>query len=89
MRVDSDHVSLVVPVANEKNQYVIAVDKTIQVMEWDGKSKVPEKVKLLYTGEEGMPTNKMNDGKCDAKGRLWAGKDNNFVTLKQIAKIIA
>ncbi|XP_021961802.1 regucalcin [Folsomia candida] len=73
VEIDSDHVSLVVPVANEKNQYVIAVDKTIQVMEWDGKSKVPEKVKLLYTGEEGMPTNKMNDGKCDAKGRLWAG----------------
>jgi len=32
-----------------------------------------ERVTMLATVEEDMPTNRFNDAKCDAQGRLWAG----------------
>jgi gluconolactonase len=42
-------------------------------MEWDGKSAIPTSLKVLSTVDEHTPTNRINDGKCDSVGRLWAG----------------
>lgn len=42
-------------------------------MEWDGVSSKPTSLKKLYTVDDHCPTNRINDGKCDASGRLWAG----------------
>jgi len=71
--VDAGPVSLVVPVANEPNKYLISVERDVHIMEWDGKSSTPQKLKKLYTVDDHCKTNRINDGKCDSKGRLWAG----------------
>jgi len=44
-------------------------------MVWDGKSAKPTSVKRLQTVDDHCKTNRINDGKCDYKGRLWAGRD--------------
>jgi len=71
--VDAGPVSLVCPIEGEPNKYLITVERDVQVMEWDGKSPTPTGLKKLYTVDDHCPTNRINDGKCDKNGRLWAG----------------
>ncbi|ODN03278.1 Regucalcin [Orchesella cincta] len=71
--VDAGPVSLVVPVEGQPNKYLITVERDVQVMEWDGVSAKPTSLKRLYTVDDHCKTNRINDGKCDASGRLWAG----------------
>jgi len=71
--VDAGPVSLVCPVEGHPNKYLITVERDVQIMEWDGISEKPTSLKKLYTVDDHCPTNRINDGKCDAAGRLWAG----------------
>jgi len=71
--VDAGPVSLVTPIAGRPNHYLITVERDVQVMEWDGVSPTPTSLKKLHTVDDHCPTNRINDGKCDKKGRLWAG----------------
>jgi gluconolactonase len=71
--VDAGPVSLVCPVEGDPNKYIITIERDVQVMEWDGKSEKPTSLKKLYTVDDHCKTNRINDGKCDSKGRLWAG----------------
>ncbi|XP_045157472.2 regucalcin-like [Mercenaria mercenaria] len=57
--------SLVVPC--RKGGYLISLGKSICHFDWDTK-----KVIILHTVDEGLDT-RINDGKCDASGRLWFG----------------
>lgn len=70
---DAGPVSLVAPVEGQPNKYLVTVERDVQVMEWDGVSDKPTSLKRLYTVDDHCPTNRINDGKCDAAGRLWAG----------------
>ena len=69
--------TLIVPVENETNKYIIAHERNLQVLEWDGQSSAPTSLKKIATVEEDRPRNRFNDGKCDPKGRLWTG--NKFI----------
>ncbi|KAJ8973400.1 hypothetical protein NQ317_006466 [Molorchus minor] len=62
-------VSFVIPVENKENQFVIATENEVSLIQWDGKS---EKVSILETLFVD-PNNAFNDGKCDPSGRLWTG----------------
>ena len=64
---------MIVPVENETNKYIIAHERNLQVLEWDGQSSAPTSLKSIVEVEEDRPGNRFNDGKCDPKGRLWAG----------------
>jgi len=71
--VDAGPVSVVCPVQGHPDKYLITVERDVQVMEWDGKSATPTSLKKLYTVDDHCKTNRINDGKCDSAGRLWAG----------------
>jgi len=73
-------VSLIVPVENEPNKYIIGVGRELKVLEWDGKSSTPTSLKTLSTVDEEAKflTNRLNDGKCDSRGRLWAGTMGHY-----------
>ena len=46
-------------------------------MEWDGKGSSVTSFTDICSVEPNNPENRFNHGKCDAKGRLWAGTTNH------------
>lgn len=70
-------VSFVIPVKNSDNKFVVGWNKTVQVITWNGESPKPSKIENIVEVEtQGKKYigNKLNDGKCDPRGRLYAGK---------------
>jgi sugar lactone lactonase YvrE len=52
----------------KENQLILALDRKIASYNLD-----TEKLEWLTEVEADLPLNRFNDGKCDAKGRLWIG----------------
>lgn len=79
-------VSIVIPIAGQKDRFIITLGRSVAILTWDGVSKSAEKVEVLVSvdQEQGKETNRINDGKADPSGRLWAGTmgpyKNNTVT---------
>jgi sugar lactone lactonase YvrE len=75
VEINAGRVSLVVPIRNEPNKYIIGVERNLMIMEWDGESSVPTSLTTHKPlNAEGSPRSRLNDGKCDPSGiRLWAG----------------
>jgi sugar lactone lactonase YvrE len=68
-----DSVSLVVPVENQPNKFVIGLGRSLRSIEWDGVSSKIDSMKTLHVVDDGNLGGRFNDGKCDSSGRLWAG----------------
>jgi gluconolactonase len=66
-------VTFVIPIQNEKNKYVIGLERDVAVLEWDGISKNYTSLKIITSVESNYPKNRFNDGKCDPQGRIWTG----------------
>ena len=65
---------LVIPVEGTTDQFVIAHNREIRKLEWAaGKSTEYKFLETLCRADDHKPTNRFNDGKCDSRGRLWAG----------------
>lgn len=65
--------TLIIPIENQTDSFVVGLGPSIAVVEWDGisnKTSAPKYVKLI----DETPGNRLNDGKADATGRLWVGK---------------
>ncbi|XP_068082338.1 uncharacterized protein [Anabrus simplex] len=71
----SKPVSLVVPVMGQKNKFIISIGRDLAILTWDGLSSTPTSIERIATvdDEEGRRENRLNDGKADPTGRLWAG----------------
>src|SRR5690606_28952126 len=52
----------------KENKLILALDRKIASYDL-----VTEELKWLTEVESDLPLNRFNDGKCDAKGRLWIG----------------
>jgi len=52
----------------KENQLILALDRKIASYDLD-----TERLEWLAEVEADLPLNRFNDGKCDAKGRLWIG----------------
>lgn len=66
------NVSVIIPVKNQSDQFVITMEKEIVIITWDGESTKPSKIEKLHEVDEGT-SNVFNDGKADPFGRLWIG----------------
>ncbi|CAH0390011.1 unnamed protein product [Bemisia tabaci] len=67
-------VSFVVPVeGKEDSEFVVGLERDVVHVVWDLKSNKPTATKVLCSAEEDRGRNRLNDGKVDPTGRLWAG----------------
>ncbi|XP_049805554.1 regucalcin-like [Schistocerca nitens] len=79
-------VSIIIPIEGQKDRFIITLGRNVAILTWDGVSKSPQNVEVLVSvdQEKGKETNRINDGKADPSGRLWAGTmgpyKNNKVT---------
>lgn len=62
-----------------KGDHVIGYGKTISTIDWNSK-----KVTVITEVDQTVDT-RMNDGKCDARGRLWFGK--KLFTMQSMGNI--
>ena len=72
VEIKEGRVTLAVPVENEPAKFIISVERSLKVLEWE--SGTQYKLSGLHDVEAEKEANRFNDGKCDPKGRLFAGK---------------
>ncbi|CAG5002694.1 unnamed protein product [Parnassius apollo] len=67
-------VGFIIPVDGTTDQFVVGVERKFLIIQWDGEegSKV-QVLKELAEVDQEIPTTRINDGKADPKGRLFAG----------------
>jgi len=70
------NVGFVVPIKGTKDQFAVGIDRKVMAVKWDGTDNVTAEV-LNQIAEvdtaSGLDTNRLNDGKADPNGRLYAG----------------
>ncbi|KAI5712714.1 hypothetical protein M8J75_010670 [Diaphorina citri] len=65
-------VGFVLPVEGKKDQFLIGYGEDFAVVTWDGQSEKPQDVSIHVKGDP-SPDNRINDGKADPTGRVYAG----------------
>ena len=70
---DGNTVSLVVQVEGQNDKFVVAINNDIALVTWNGVSSKPSSVETIKTLEGNEEKTRINDGKVDPAGRLWAG----------------
>lgn len=73
-------VSLVITVKDNPKLLLITVRSEVYLMSWDSCGN-DSALRLLTAVDLGHPDNRCNDGKVDARGRLWLGKSKNKSAL--------
>ncbi|XP_017785379.1 PREDICTED: regucalcin-like [Nicrophorus vespilloides] len=70
-----ENVSIIIPKDGEPEKFIVTMNRKIVDIEWDGTSPNVKNIKILteVDKENSVNTNRINDGKCDPKGRLWFG----------------
>lgn len=68
-------VGFIVPVEGTTDQFVVGVGRKFQVVQWDGRENSRAKVvrELGEVDQHTNPPTRLNDGKADPRGRLYAG----------------
>ncbi len=68
-----DLTPLVVPVQGRKGQFVVGQGRKLSLIKWDGSNGGKFELEELAETDVDKPNNRLNDGKVDRSGRLWAG----------------
>lgn len=68
-------VSLIIPVKDEPNKFVITYGTDVVLITWDGENSVSE-YQVLASLENELPNQRFNDGKTSPSGVLFAGELN-------------
>ncbi|KAF2879805.1 hypothetical protein ILUMI_26332 [Ignelater luminosus] len=70
-----EHVSFIIPVEGEADQFVISINREVHLITWDGVSETVTKIRKIAEVDDqpDAQINKFNDGKTDPTGKLWAG----------------
>lgn len=74
MFVPDKPVTLVIPVKDQKNKFVIGLGLDLMVLTWDWNTGFSATSRIASVDQD-HPRNRFNDGKADANGRIWAGEE--------------
>lgn len=64
------------PVEGSNSKFIAGISRKFAFVEWDGKSPKPSKIETIaeVDTDPDAKGNRLNGGKVDPWGRLWAGK---------------
>ncbi|XP_037818666.1 regucalcin isoform X1 [Lucilia sericata] len=71
-----EYASYIIPVEGTSDQFAVGCGRRCLVVRWDGVSPTAKPISTLFEVQMGNDRNesiRLNDGKCDSKGRLFAG----------------
>ena len=88
---ENDLLTMVLPHAKFANKFVVSLGRRLGVVTWEDRTKdaADAAFELLYECDETLKKNRLNDGKCDKRGRLWAGEFmSNISTMICFAVVI-
>lgn len=66
-------VTLVIPLKDQNNKFVIGLGLDLVVLTWDWNTGFSTTSHIVSVDQD-HPRNRFNDGKADANGRIWAGE---------------
>ncbi|CAB3254245.1 unnamed protein product [Arctia plantaginis] len=67
-------VGFIIPVEGTSDQFLVGVERKFLIIKWDGGEGTPATVvKQISEVDQDVPMNRINDGKADPKGRVFAG----------------
>lgn len=68
-------VGFIVPVERTTDQFIIGLDRRFVIIQWDGGDGTPVKIvhELGTVDQDIEPSPRLNDGKADPRGRVFAG----------------
>jgi sugar lactone lactonase YvrE len=67
-------VGVVIPVEDTEDKLIVGCLTDILLVTWDGESDVINPpIEILTSFPTDISDTRINDGKCDAAGRFWAG----------------
>ncbi|KAF5270369.1 hypothetical protein FQR65_LT05557 [Abscondita terminalis] len=72
-QLDGRSVGFLVLINQMLNAFLLCRDRNVSLFKWDGVNNNQGTLENLFLVEEKKAFNQFNDGKADAKGRLWAG----------------
>lgn len=73
IRNNNSKLGFITPIEGTTDEFVIGADRDLTVIKWDGESEEATVQKILVTVDQEFPKNRINDAKCDPKGRLFFG----------------
>ncbi|XP_054738924.1 regucalcin-like isoform X2 [Anastrepha obliqua] len=67
--------SFIIPVEGESGKFAVGCERRVVVVSWDGVSPIATVARVAYEVQPGeqFSKNRINDGKADPRGRLFAG----------------
>ncbi|XP_039288727.1 regucalcin isoform X1 [Nilaparvata lugens] len=65
--------AVIVPVTGEKDKFLVSMKNDVATISWDGVSDKTSKPEIVASAEPADNHNRLNNGKVDPCGRLWAG----------------
>lgn len=72
-QLNGDSVGFLVPVKKMIDTFMLCRDREVCLFTWDGACNNTGVLQTLLRVDEDQPYNQFNDGKADARGRLWGG----------------
>lgn len=72
-----------VPVEGTTDQFLVGVERLFQIIKWNGVEEAPVTVvKQIAEVDQDVPTTRINDGKADPRGRVFAGTCDRVYSIE-------
>ncbi|KAL3276941.1 hypothetical protein HHI36_012307, partial [Cryptolaemus montrouzieri] len=76
-------VGVIVPILERENEFAVAADRFLYWLKWNADKNNSGRFEQINMVEEKKTNNQFNDGKADAKGRLWIGESRVLFDLNE------
>ncbi|CAH1106228.1 unnamed protein product [Psylliodes chrysocephalus] len=68
-----DSVGFILPIKGKNDTFLVFADRVVYKLHWPFEKKKKINLQKIMSVEDDKPLNQFNDGKVDAKGRVWGG----------------